>query len=100
MKVIISNEEEAKLKNNEIDSNYLLDQCCKVREFDEEHSFKITDQDCSDGSRHIVMNNDNDVCIGMYTSSASCEFETRFGLDLELLLFRKLRRVLGFERTY
>lgn len=56
--------------------------------------------DFSDGSRYIVMNNGDTVVYAVYSSVASFQMYDEYHLNLEKILFEKMREMLGFKRIF
>ncbi len=87
---------ERNIKNIE----YLLNNCFEIRCEDEQEGIKLDSNVGQDGSRYIIMNNDKDICVGFHSDVATLQCSQEFNIDLEKLLFTKIRRELGFERKY
>ena len=56
--------------------------------------------DFSDGSRYIVMNNEDTIVYAYYSAVASFQMHREYHVDLEKALFEKMREILGFKRKY
>lgn len=56
--------------------------------------------DFSDGSRYIVMNNGDTMVYAYYSCIASFQMYNDYHIDLEKVLFEKMREMLGFKRIF
>lgn len=95
----LTSEDEKRIKNKEIDANYLIDNCCKVVEI-ETDSFTVIDGSGYDGSRFIIINGYKDTYVARYSSASYWHCHTDLGVDLMDLLIKKIKVELGFERVY
>ena len=62
--------------------------------------FDIEQDMMKDGSRFLVMSNDEMIIVGYYTSESSFELNKKYGLDIEPILFEKMRELLGYKRKF
>ena len=92
----LNKDDEKNIKNIE----YLLDNCFEIRCSDEQEFIRLESDIGKDGSRYIIMNNDTDICVGYHSATATLQCSQDFNIDLEKLLFTKIRRELDFERKY
>lgn len=82
-----------------VDMDELLE-CFEIKTANQEIGITIIDTSGRDGTRYIIMNNDNDVVIGMMSAVAKQQCEEEYHIDIEKLFFKKIRQELGFERKY
>lgn len=62
--------------------------------------FYIEPDMLSDGSRYIVMTNENTILIGYYSCVAAFNLYHDYGMDIEPIFFEKMREELGFKRKF
>ena len=70
-----------------------------VSEIDEDAA-SIDSEFGKDGSRAIIMNNEEEIVCARYSCIASYQLEKELGINLEEVLFQAMRKELGFKRKY
>lgn len=53
-----------------------------------------------DGSRAIIMNNEDEIVCARYSCIAAFQLDEELGINLEEILFQAMRKELGFKRKY
>ena len=69
----------------------------KDTEFDQ---FYIEPDMINDGSRFIVMNNQDTILVGIYDCIMSFNLNHDYGFEVEKIMFDKMREILGFKRKF
>lgn len=53
-----------------------------------------------DGSRAIIMNNEDEIVCARYSCMAAFQLDKELGINLEEVLFQAMRKELGFKRKF
>lgn len=62
--------------------------------------YEIEPDMINDGSRFIVMNNEDTIVVGVYNVVASFQLYHDYGLEVDRAMSEKIREILGFKRKF
>ena len=71
-----------------------------VKGIDNEDSVSIDLEFGKDGSRAIIMNNEDEIVCARYSCMTAFQLDKELGINLEEILFQAMRKELGFIRKY
>ena len=62
--------------------------------------FEIEPDMINDGSRFIVMNNEDTIVVGVYSVMTSFSMYQDYGIQVDKMMSEKIREILGFKRKF